>query len=101
VDDVHIIAALGLHRRMHDYELRHVLGDRVFDAFAPRGLLYQHDAEDPDGLTVIGTTPHGEVLEINKRAAESDLIVYLNVNQSPMDGGLEIDHYWPWLRIAV
>ncbi len=87
VDDVHIIAALGLHRRMHDYELRHVLGDRVFDAFAPRGLLYQHDAEDPDGLTVIGTTPHGEVLEINKRAAESDLIVYLNVNQSPMDGG--------------
>ena len=29
VDDVHIIAALGLHRRMHEYELRHVLGDRV------------------------------------------------------------------------
>ncbi len=87
VDDVHIIAALGLHRRMHDYELRHVLGDRVFDAFAPRGLLYQHDAEDPDGLMVIGTTDHGEVVEINRRAAESDLIVYLNVNQSPMDGG--------------
>jgi len=87
VDDVHIIAALGLHRRMHDYELRHVLGDRVFDAFAPRGQLYQHDAEDPDGLTVIGTTDHGEVLEINRRAAHSDLVVYLNVNQSPMDGG--------------
>ena len=28
VDDVHIIAALGLHRRMHEYELRHALGDR-------------------------------------------------------------------------
>jgi len=27
VDDVHIIAALGLHRRMHEYELRHALGD--------------------------------------------------------------------------
>lgn len=87
VDDVHIIAALGLHRRMHDYELRHILGDRVVDAFEPRGLLYQHDAEDPDGLAVIGTTDHGEIVEINKRAAESDLIVYLNVNQSPMDGG--------------
>ena len=87
VDDVHLIAALGLHRRMHEYELRHVLGDRVFDAFHPRGQLYQHDAEDPENLTVIGTTDHGEVLEINKRAAESDLIVYANVNQVAMDGG--------------
>jgi nickel-dependent lactate racemase len=50
VDDVHIIAALGLHRRMHEYELRHALGDRIYDAFHPRGMLYQHDAEDHDNL---------------------------------------------------
>ena len=87
VDDVHLIAALGLHRRMHEYELRHVLGDRVVDAFLPRGALYQHDAEDPDNLTVIGETDHGEILEINTRAAESDLVVYANVNQVAMDGG--------------
>ncbi|MCU0260535.1 MAG: nickel-dependent lactate racemase, partial [Ilumatobacteraceae bacterium] len=87
VDDVHIIAALGLHRRMHEYELRHVLGDRVVDAFLPRGLLYQHDGEDHDNLAVIGTTDHGEVVEISKRAAESDLVVYANVNQVAMDGG--------------
>ncbi len=87
VDDIHLIAALGLHRRMHDYELRHVLGDRIFDAFHPRGMLYQHDAEDHDNLTVIGETEHGEVLEINKRVAESDLVVYANVNQVAMDGG--------------
>lgn len=87
VDDVHIIAALGLHRRMHEYELRHALGDRIFDAFHPRGMLYQHDAEDYDNLAVIGTTPEGEVLEINKRAADSDLIVYVNINSVAMDGG--------------
>ena len=87
VDDVHIIAALGLHRRMHEYELRHALGDRIYDAFQPRGTLYQHDAEDLDNLTVIGTTPEGEVLEINKRAADSDLIVYANINSVAMDGG--------------
>ena len=87
VDDVHIIAALGLHRRMHEYELRHALGDRVYDAFHPRGTLYQHDAEDLDNLTVIGTTPEGEVLEISKRAADSDLIVYVNINSVAMDGG--------------
>ena len=44
VDDVHIICALALHRRMHEFELRHALGDRVYDAFEPRGMLYQHDA---------------------------------------------------------
>ncbi len=87
VDDIHIIAALGLHRRMHEYELRHVLGDRIYDAFHPRGMLYQHDAEDHDNLAVIGTTDEGEVVEINKRAADSDLIVYANVNQVAMDGG--------------
>ena len=87
VDDIHIIAALGLHRRMHEYELRHVLGDRIVDAFQPRGMLYQHDAEDHENLAVIGTTDEGEIVEINKRAADSDLIVYANVNQVAMDGG--------------
>lgn len=87
VDDVHIIAALALHRRMTEAELRHAVGDRVYDAFAPRGLLYQHDAEDPEQLAFLGETGHGEEVEINKRAAESDLIVYVNINLVAMDGG--------------
>ena len=87
VDDVHIIAALALHRRMTEAELRHALGDRVYDAFAPRGQLYQHDAEDPDALLYLGQTPQGEDVEINKRAAESDLLVYVNINLVAMDGG--------------
>ena len=87
VDDVHLIAALALHRRMTEQELRHAVGDRVYDAFAPSGTIYNHDAEDPDGMVVIGTTPHGEEVQINKRAAESDLIVYVNINLVSMDGG--------------
>jgi len=87
VDDVHIIAALALHRRMTEAELRHAVGDRVYDAFAPHGLLYNHDAEDLDNLALLGTTPHGEEVEINKRAAESDLLVYVNINLVSMDGG--------------
>ncbi|NDG67279.1 MAG: DUF2088 domain-containing protein [Actinobacteria bacterium] len=87
VDDVHIIAALALHRRMTEDELRHMLGDRVYDAFAPRGMLYQHDAEDQDNLALLGETPQGEEVEINKRAAESDLLVYVNINLVAMDGG--------------
>ncbi len=87
VDDVHLIAALALHRRMTEDELRHAVGDRVYDAFAPSGALYNHDAEDPDQLAYLGTTDQGEEVEINKRAAESDLLVYVNINIVAMDGG--------------
>jgi hypothetical protein len=87
IEDVALIAALSLHRRMTEQELRHALGDRIYDAFAPYGLLMQHDAEDPDGLVFLGTTDLGEEVEINKRAATSDLLVYVNINLVPMDGG--------------
>jgi lactate racemase len=87
VDDVVLIAALALHRRMTEPELRHALGNRVYDAFAPHGALLQHDAEDPENLVHLGTTAHGEDVEINRRAAESDLLVYVNINLVAMDGG--------------
>jgi len=87
VDDVHIIAALALHRRMTEPELRHAVGDRVYEAFAPDGLLYNHDAEDPDGMVILGQTEHGESVQMSKRAAESDLVVYVNINLVSMDGG--------------
>jgi hypothetical protein len=87
VDDVHLIAALALHRRMTEAELRHAVGDRVYDSFAPRGLLYNFDAEDPDALTFLGETDQGEEVEISKRAAESDLLIYVNINLVAMDGG--------------
>jgi hypothetical protein len=87
VDDVALIAALALHRRMTESELRHALGDRIYDAFEPHGLLTQHDAEDPDALVHLGFTDQGEDVEINKRAAISDLLVYVNINLVAMDGG--------------
>lgn len=87
VDDVHLIAALALHRRMTEAELRHCLGDRVYDAFSPSGALYNHDAEDPDALAYLGETEQGEEVEISKRAAESDLLIYVNINLVSMDGG--------------
>ncbi|MFV0260281.1 MAG: lactate racemase domain-containing protein [Acidimicrobiales bacterium] len=87
VDDVHIIAALALHRRMTEPELRHAVGDRVYEAFAPYGQLYNHDAEDPDGMVILGRTDHDEAVQMNRRAAESDLVVYVNINLVSMDGG--------------
>ena len=86
VDDVELIIATSVHRRMKDWEVRHVVGDRIFDAYWPK-KLYNHDAENAANMTLIGTTVPGEEVEINRRAAESDLIIYVNLNFVPMDGG--------------
>lgn len=86
VEDVHIIVATGLHRRMKPHEIRHMVGDKIYDAYAP-ARLYNHDAEDKANMVVVGETPQGEIVELNRRAAESDLIIYANINYVPMNGG--------------
>lgn len=86
VDDVEIIIATSVHRRMRASEVRRMVGDKVFGAFWP-DKLYNHDAEDPDRMVTLGETDHGEVVELNRRAVESDLLIYVNLNFVPMDGG--------------
>src|SRR6188768_3750873 len=86
VDDVEMIVATGVHRRMKAHEIRHMVGDKIFDAYYP-DKLYNHDAEDKHNLVEIGTTRHGDVLELNRRAAESDLLIYVNLNFVAMNGG--------------
>jgi lactate racemase len=86
VDDVELIAANSLHRRMTPAELRRAVGDRVFRAFYPDHLR-NHDAEDRANLVHFGKTGSGEDVEINRRAAESDLVVYVNITLTAMSGG--------------
>ncbi len=86
VDDVHLVIANSLHRRMTPGEMRRMVGDRIFEAFYPE-RYYNHDAEDPDGIVELEKTSHGELVAVNRRAAESDLLVYVNLNLVPMDGG--------------
>jgi nickel-dependent lactate racemase len=86
VDDVHIIIANSLHRKMTEWEMKRMAGSRVFDEFYP-DRYYNHDAEWPEGLVVLGETKHKEPLRINRRCAESDLVIYVNINLVPMDGG--------------
>src|SRR5438309_10465603 len=35
IEDLHLIAANSLHRRMNEDEIRHIVGDRVFTTFYP------------------------------------------------------------------
>ncbi len=86
VDDVHLVIAIGLHRRMTEAEMKRMVGQKIFEGFHP-DRYYNHDAEDRDGLVSLGATRQGEQVFVNRRAAESDLIIYVNVNLVPMDGG--------------
>jgi hypothetical protein len=86
VEDLHLIAANSLHRRMTADEIRHIVGDRIFTTFWP-DRLYNHDGEDPEGNVYIGSTGQGEEVTLNRRAAESDLVIYVNLTLVPMDGG--------------
>src|SRR5512141_1159701 len=86
VDDVHLVIAVALHRHMTPAEMKRMVGAKIFDAFYP-DRYYNHDAEDPEGLVTIGTTDHGEPVILNRRAVESDLLICVNLNLVPMDGG--------------
>lgn len=86
VDDVEIVIANSFHRRMEPFEIRWSVGKSIFDAYFPH-RLYCHDGEAPEGLVELGETELGEKVRINRRVAESDLVVYVNINLVPMDGG--------------
>ncbi len=86
VDDIHLICAVSLHRRMTGAELKRVLGHHIYHHFAPY-RLYNHDAEDKENIVRLGETEKGEMVEVNKRAVESDLLIYVNINLVTMDGG--------------
>src|SRR5271167_3209389 len=86
VDDVHLVIATSLHRRMTEAEIRRMVGERAFKQFWP-DRLYNFDAENRSELAMLGKTEHGEEAWLSRRAAESDLLLYLNINLVPMDGG--------------
>jgi hypothetical protein len=86
VDDVQLMVANSLHRRMTPAEIKRTVGERVYRSFWPEALT-NFDAEDPNGVTYIGQTDRGEDVELSRRAAESDLLVYVNINLVAMDGG--------------
>ena len=86
VSDVEFICAICLHRRLTASELKRMVGRRIFKRYWP-DRLYNHDAEDPDGIVSLGRTEEGEDVEINRRAVESDLVIYVNINLVTMDGG--------------
>src|SRR5213079_2533837 len=55
VDDVKLVVANSLHRRMTPSEIKRAVGERVYRSFWPEDLA-NHDAEDGDALAYVGQT---------------------------------------------
>lgn len=86
VDDVALVAGIGLNRRQSPGELRQLVGERVFRSFHADGLLVNHDAEDVDELVEVGSSGSLAVA-INKRVAESDLVVHVHLVTAHVGNG--------------
>lgn len=86
VDDVALIAANGLRRRLTDDDLLGMLGERVCRSFAGDQRLRSHDVEDDAELVSVGEVD-GEAVRINRRVVESDLVVHVGVVTEAGQGG--------------
>ncbi|MFM7201323.1 MAG: lactate racemase domain-containing protein [Myxococcota bacterium] len=86
VEDIHLIVATAFHRRMTPSEMERMVGSKIFKEFYP-DRYYNHDGEDEENMVYLGTTEKNEVVKLSRRAVESDLVIYVNINLVPMDGG--------------
>ena len=85
-DNISLICANGLHRKWKPGELRHLLGRNVFSEMGT-GRIRNHDAEDPLGMVDLGVSAGGHPVRVNKAVTSCDLLVYVNVNWTSMNGG--------------
>src|SRR5690554_4539932 len=59
VEDVEMIVALALHRPMEDWEIKRMVGAKVYNEYAP-DRLYNMDGEDKENMVILGQTEEGE-----------------------------------------
>jgi hypothetical protein len=83
---IDLICAIGLHRKFTPRELRHIVGGSVWSNI-DGGRIRNHDAEDASNLVHLKDTPSGYPVVINRAVTDSDLLIYVNVNWTSMNGG--------------
>lgn len=85
-ENIELICAVALHRKMKKRELVSMLGDRLMREFYPRQLR-NFDAEDRENIVTLGETEAGEVVDVDRAVVESDLVIYVDMIQIPLNGG--------------
>ena len=85
--DISLICANGAHRKWFPDELQRFLGDEIFNRFWPLGQIINHDCQNSDDLTYLGTTERGAYVEHNRRFVEADLSIYVGTVSATYVGG--------------
>lgn len=84
VDDVQIVIGNGLSKRWNVPEVTRALGERVATSFLPDGLIMSHDVT-ADDLVAVGEID-GRPVKMNRRVAESDLVISVGVRATCREG---------------
>ncbi len=84
--NIELMCAVALHRKMKPHELAYMLGKNIMDEFYPHQLR-NFDAEDAEAIVRIGKTEEDEIVETDKAVLESDLVIYVDMIQIPLNGG--------------
>ncbi len=69
-DDIEILIALGIHRKQTEHEHQKILGP-----LHGRIRVSDHECDDHDSLSLIGTTSNGIKVRINRKAVEADHLI--------------------------
>lgn len=85
-DNIRLVCANGLHRKWTLSELAPILGKDVIRHLGRRRILC-HDGTDPKQLVHLGQTAKGAEVEVNHLAVSSDVLIYVNLNFTTMNGG--------------
>lgn len=69
--DICILIARGCHRSQTEAELKEIVGADIFARYE----VIEHDADNPDGLSYVGTTTRNNPIYVNKRVAEANRVI--------------------------
>ncbi len=84
--NIRLVCAIALHRKMKKHELARMVGPRIMREFHPQ-QLDNFDAEDRENIVDLGETEEGERVQVYRDVVESDLVIYVDSVQIPLNGG--------------
>jgi nickel-dependent lactate racemase len=80
-----ILVATGTHRAMTDSEIGGLIDDRVTAAGV---RVVSHDAHDPTALVVVGDSPQGTTIRMNREYVSADLKILTGLVESHFMAGV-------------
>ncbi|MCA1839922.1 MAG: nickel-dependent lactate racemase [Actinobacteria bacterium] len=75
-DKIELVCANALHRKFTGGEIAKLIGEDLVRWAGPRFAC--HDAEDSNAMIPIGRTANGLHVDLNRKAVEADLVIYVN-----------------------